>query len=53
MVSKNNCMDMRDFIMLVNCYNDRLHVFITAKFMERNVAVVTRVDYYNSGKRQK
>jgi hypothetical protein len=47
MVLKNNCTDMRDFIMTVNCYNG---IFgITAKSLETNVAVVMRVDCsYNS-----
>jgi hypothetical protein len=43
MILKNNCTDLWDFIMLVNCYNSRF--VITAKCLGTNVvAVVTRVD---------
>jgi hypothetical protein len=42
MVLKNNCIDMKDFIMSVNCYNGKF--VITAKSLETNVAVVMRVD---------
>jgi hypothetical protein len=42
MVLRNNCTDLLDFIMLVNCYIGRF--VITAKSLETNVAVVTRVD---------
>jgi hypothetical protein len=40
MVLKNNCRDLLDFIISVNCYNGRF--VIGAKSLETNVAVNTK-----------